>query len=74
MKLLRPKETLNYVSQFGGSCRDCGDNLGVCPVSGLPCAERGKAIKWVIDAINYGVEHEFLKVNSAPLPMRKDRP
>lgn len=62
MSLLPTKATLEYVNQFGGNCRDCADNRGVCPNSGLPCAERGKAIKWVIDAINYGVKHGFLKV------------
>jgi hypothetical protein len=61
---LLPKETLAYVQQFGGRCRDCADNRGVCPNSGLPCEERGKAIKWVIDAINYGVGAGYLKVNT----------
>lgn len=61
---LLPPQTLRYVSQFGGFCRDCADNRGVCPNSGLPCDDRLKAIKWVIDAINYGAEHGFLKVAS----------
>ena len=66
MSLLPPKNTLAYVQQFGGRCRDCADENGVCPGSGLPCEGRGKAIMWVIDAINYGVEHGFLKVANTP--------
>lgn len=62
--LLPSKETLAYVQQFGGRCRDCADFHGVCPNSGLPCAERRKAIKYVIDAINYGTKHGFLKANA----------
>jgi hypothetical protein len=61
---LLPEGTLRYVSHFGGRCRDCADHRGVCPYSGLPCEDNCKAIKWVIDAINYGAEHGFLKINS----------
>lgn len=60
---LLPKETLLYVNRFGGACRDCADNMGVCPISMLPCEARLQAIKYVVDAINYGVKHGFLKVN-----------
>jgi len=59
---LLPKETLRYVLQYGGRCRDCADHFGICPNSGLPCAETGKAVQWVIDAINYGVEAGYLKI------------
>jgi hypothetical protein len=69
MKLL-PKETLAYVLRFGGDCRDCADHLGLCPTSGLPCQERGRAIKWVIDAINYGTENGFLKTGPISRPHR----
>jgi hypothetical protein len=64
MNLLPPKATLDYVNQFGGNCRDCADNRGVCPNSGLPCAESRKAILWVVGAINYGVKHGFLKIGA----------
>jgi hypothetical protein len=57
------KETVDYVSRYGGNCRDCADHRGVCPVSSLPCENRLMAIRWVIDAINYGFAHGFLKVN-----------
>ena len=65
MTLLPTKSTLEYVEQFGGRCRDCADEGGVCPNTGLPCAEKRKAILWVIGAINYGVAHGFLKVGTS---------
>ena len=70
---LLPKDTLRYVERFGGDCRDCADNRGVCPNSGLPCAERGKAIKWVIDAINYGAGMGYLKVNTDSSGVREGK-
>lgn len=63
MSLLPPKETIDYVARFGARCRDCADCNGVCPGSGLPCGEGRKAIKWVVDAINYGVANGFLRTN-----------
>jgi hypothetical protein len=89
--ILNSQETIAYVSQYGGRCRDCADEsvcpncdgggcssclpkadsdrrkwraLGICPISGLPCSNKKKAIKWVIDAINYGVEHGYLSVSA----------
>lgn len=69
---LLPKETLDYVIRYGGRCRDCADHFGICPNSGLPCAESGKAIKWVIDAINYGTGMGYIKPNRAAIS-RPDR-
>lgn len=55
-------ENLRYVSRYGGFCRDCADENGTCPVKGLPCdfTESKKAIRRVLEAINYGIEHDFL--------------
>lgn len=66
MNLLPVKESTAYVLQYGGRCRDCADCLGVCPNSGLPCKpeERRQAIKWVVDAINYGVGAGYLALPS----------
>ena len=66
MSLLPPKNTLAYVQHFGGRCRECADNRGVCPNTGLPCnpEQRVQAIKWVVDAINYGTEHGFMKAGA----------
>lgn len=54
-------ETLSYVLRYGSRCRECADHFGVCP-KGLPCEpdEARKAIKHVIDALNYGYLHGYL--------------
>lgn len=54
-------EVLDYISRYGGMCRDCADVGPICPNSGLPCAGADKAIRHVIKAYNYGIEHGFLK-------------
>lgn len=53
---------VEYIGQYGGRCRDCADEYGVCPSSGLPCDQprNTKAIKHVLHAINYGVAHGYL--------------
>ena len=54
---------VGYVERYGGRCRDCGDEDGVCPSSGLPCGGSGKAIRHVLDALNYGVKHGFVRLS-----------
>jgi len=51
-----------YVRQYGGRCRDCADESGVCPNSGLPCANSTKAIQHVFDALAYGVNNGFIQL------------
>lgn len=53
-------EHVEYVKRYGGLCRDCADEDGVCPTSGLPCGESDKAIKHVLGAIEYGVNKGFI--------------
>lgn len=72
--ILPEKETIAYVEQYGGRCRDCADENGVCPNSGLPCAESAKAIRWVVRAINYGVGMGFLKIKATPSPIGSEQP
>lgn len=57
------EETVRYVSRWGGFCRDCADmaDEGVCPYSGLPCGDRDRAVRHVIEALNYGYKHGYLK-------------
>lgn len=69
-------ETVNYIARYGGMCRDCADEDGICPRSGLPCADRGKAIRHVLEALSYGLEHGFIKsaaLSAAPVggPLRR---
>lgn len=65
MRIPVTKEVVSYVSRYGGRCRDCGDNDGVCPGSGLPCGSADKAIRHVLEAINYGVKHGYIKPDGA---------
>lgn len=57
------EKIIDYVLRFGGRCRDCADNNGICENSGLPCevpvAE--KAVEHVLSAIRYGVKHGFIE-------------
>ena len=50
-------DVVEYVARWGGNCRDCADESGVCPGSGLPCGGARKAIEHVIKALQYGVTH-----------------
>lgn len=51
---------VDFVMQYGGRCRDCADNFGVCPGDGLPCADKRKAVEWVIGALEYGRKHGYI--------------
>jgi hypothetical protein len=53
-------EHVAYVTQYGGHCRDCADENGVCPSSGLPCGGSEKAIRFVFNALSYGVKHKYI--------------
>lgn len=52
---------IDYINRYGGRCRDCADENGVCPSSGLPCADSKKAIQSVLDALAYGLNHKYLQ-------------
>jgi hypothetical protein len=54
-------ETVGFIRRYGGRCRDCADENGTCPHSGLPCDGSDKAIRHVLTALNYGLRHGFLK-------------
>lgn len=64
-KLLSDSATVSYIARYGGMCRDCADEGGICPSSGLPCANSRKAIEHVLNALKYGIEHKFLPVRPA---------
>lgn len=55
------KKIIDYIARYGGACRDCGDEDGICPASGLPCGGAAKAIRHVLKAYNYGVAHGFIE-------------
>ena len=56
------EEIIRYVSRYGGKCRDCADENGVCPHSGAPCDtdQRRAIIAKTIDALRYGIGHRFI--------------
>lgn len=55
-------EAIRYVLHYGSGCRDCADEAGVCPGTGLPCEVPAaqNAIRHVIRALNYGLSHGLL--------------
>lgn len=55
------KEEVEYASRFGPSCRDCADENGVCPATGIACGGQKAAVLFVVNAINYGIEKGFIK-------------
>jgi len=64
-------EVVGYVMRYGGMCRDCADENGICPRAGLPCesAPARKAVRHVIEAVNYGLRHGYLsRAANAPMP------
>lgn len=52
-------ELVEYLLHFGGRCRDCADENGVCPQTGIGCGERKKAIEYLLGALEYGTKHGF---------------
>lgn len=66
-------EVVRYIAHYGGMCRDCADEDGVCPRSGLPCNDSEKAIRYVINACNYGVMNGFLRAADDERQMQKAR-
>lgn len=72
-------ELVRYIARYGGSCRDCADEDGVCPTSGLPCGEAERAIRHVLKALNYGVSNGYLPASpistaATPEPVAWVRP
>lgn len=62
-------EVIDYINRYGGHCRDCSDENGVCPNRGLPCGDSKKAIRFVLEALAYGLNNGYLK-NAAAQPQQ----
>lgn len=64
-----PREIIDYVCRYGGRCHDCADADMICPDKGLPCDVdvAAKTIKHVLDALQYGIENNFI-----PNPIQAD--
>lgn len=54
------EDLIDFVLQYGGRCRDCADEAGFCPQTGIGCGQRRKAVEFVLGAIEYGVKHGFV--------------
>lgn len=65
-------EHISYINRFGGNCRDCADENGICPSRGLPCADSKKAIRFVLEALAYGINHKHVGRLFAPQPAIPD--
>lgn len=67
-------EVVRYIARYGGMCRDCADEDGVCPASGLPCEpdDCDRAIRHVLKALSYGQRHGYIKAVS-PVPVAISR-
>lgn len=60
----RFKQAETYVLRYGGMCRDCADENGVCPNSGIVCdsEQRRKMVRHALEALEYGSKHGFIKL------------
>lgn len=60
-------DVVQYIGRWGGHCRDCADNMGICH-TGLPCGDGAKAITHVLSALAYGINNGFLQRIAAQPP------
>lgn len=66
-------DPISYALHFGGRCRDCADNDGVCPTTGLPCdtKQASEAAQHCLSAWQYGIRHGYIDnpfVSAPPAP------
>lgn len=53
------EDFINFLVNYGGRCRDCADEDGFCPGTGIGCGQRRKAVEFILGAIDYGTKHGF---------------
>ncbi len=60
-------QTIDYVMRYGGHCRDCADEDGICPRDGTPCepAPKRAVIEHTLKALEYGMSRGFIQ---SPFP------
>lgn len=56
------EEHADYVLRANGRCRDCADNEGMCPMSGLPCdpQKARDVVNYVLSTLMYGVNNKMI--------------
>jgi hypothetical protein len=52
-------QLIEYLMRYGGRCRDCADNHGVCPLTGIGCGESRRAAEHFVKAMEYATKHGF---------------
>lgn len=67
-------ELVSYILRYGGMCRACADEHGICPSSGLPCENDEKAVRFVLGALSYGLRHGFVALAKAAQIAALDQP
>jgi len=62
-------QIIDYVMRYGGRCRDCADEDGVCPTNRTPCEPKVKraVIEHTLKSLEYGLSHGFIE-NPFSLP------
>lgn len=60
------EEVVRYIARYGGMCRGCADEHGICPGSGLPCEDVDKPIRHVLEALSYGLKHGYITLPDRP--------
>lgn len=65
-------DLVTYLLRYGGRCRECADNFGLCPNRPLPCADADKTIRHVLEAYNYGVTNGFIPDSSSPPTVKEE--
>lgn len=59
-KVEADKEALiDFLVNYGGRCRDCADENGFCPRTGVGCGQRKQAAIFFVAALEYGSKHGF---------------
>jgi hypothetical protein len=56
-------QIIDYVMRYGGRCRDCADEDGICPTNGTPCEPKVKraVIEHTLKSLEYGLSHGFIE-------------
>jgi hypothetical protein len=66
-------DPIEYAMHYGPRCRDCADENGVCPSSGMPCdpSVARAVVGHVLKAWDYGIRNGYMD-NPFPTGLAKD--
>lgn len=66
------EKLLDFLVAYGGFCRDCADECGICPQTGIGCGERRKASEFILRALEYGSKHGHTAGYTITSPEERD--